>query len=561
MKKKVVAALIATMMFGSTLTVDAAGLKDVFNAKYYADQYQDLKDAFGYDEDALYQHFFKYGLSEGRVMNPIIDVVKYREEYGDLDTAFGDDWDAYVNHFFKFGIEEDRDNGTDFDIKAYVEAYGDIKEAFGDDYQAIAEHYMENGVKENRVEASKTVIAQREEAKKQEAAKPLPSPDEERVNGIYTDYFDDGSWVTYEYVNGNIMKSEIYATDGTVLAKEEYTYWENGKLKKLVNTQADGSYSVDEYNETGVRIAGANYNAAGVCTGKHEYDEKGNSIKSTYYDENGEVRLTSEYSYNAAGEPEYWWSYYADGTKSITYVNADWLITKEITYNVDGSYKVRLFDVDATSSVISRATLYRSDDTIAEDTIYENGKYKAMSYYGEGGVLERTYDYDENGSGPIKGTFYKADGSVDYYFTNERNASGQTVVQNYYWSDGTKTIRYYNEAGENYKADGYSADGFLKSETYYKNNCVEKAINYNEDGTYSVSEWDLETQKMKKMTYYSSDGVVTAFSDYEAGKIVKHTNILPEGGYTEVEYDPVTGNQTSFRAYDAAGNLTSETIF
>ena len=133
MKRKLIAALVATMMFGSCLNVSAAGLKDIFNAKYYADQYPDLYDAFGYNEKALYNHFLTYGLKEGRVMNPIVDVVKYRETYGDLQDAFGDNWDLYVNHFFEYGINEDRENGTDFDIKAYVEAYGDIKEAFGDD--------------------------------------------------------------------------------------------------------------------------------------------------------------------------------------------------------------------------------------------------------------------------------------------------------------------------------------------------------------------------------------------------------------------------------------------
>lgn len=70
MKRKLIATLVATMMFGSCLNVSAAGLKDIFNAKYYADQYPDLYD------------------------------------------AFGDNWDLYVNHFFEYGINEDRVNGT-----------------------------------------------------------------------------------------------------------------------------------------------------------------------------------------------------------------------------------------------------------------------------------------------------------------------------------------------------------------------------------------------------------------------------------------------------------------
>lgn len=44
-----------------------AGLtKDNFDYKRYADQYQDIKNAFGYDQEKLWNHYTKYGLNEGR---------------------------------------------------------------------------------------------------------------------------------------------------------------------------------------------------------------------------------------------------------------------------------------------------------------------------------------------------------------------------------------------------------------------------------------------------------------------------------------------------------------
>ena len=63
---------------------DAASLKDVFDEYYYADTYGDLKETFGYDKEALWNHFVTQGLDEGRNMNGLIDIVKYREEYEDL---------------------------------------------------------------------------------------------------------------------------------------------------------------------------------------------------------------------------------------------------------------------------------------------------------------------------------------------------------------------------------------------------------------------------------------------------------------------------------------------
>ena len=88
-KKLLCVAIASVLLCGNALSVDAAGLKDIFDAEYYAEQYPDLKAAFGNNEKALYQHFLKFGIKEGRVMNPIIDIVKYREQYGDLQDAFG----------------------------------------------------------------------------------------------------------------------------------------------------------------------------------------------------------------------------------------------------------------------------------------------------------------------------------------------------------------------------------------------------------------------------------------------------------------------------------------
>lgn len=148
-KKLVILTAVGALTVGS-LSVSAAGLRDVFDAKYYADTYEDLKKAYGYDEEALFNHYVTWGLTEGRSMNPVFDVQAYRNAYGDLNEAFGEDWDAYVNHYFAYGMKEGRNSGILFDPIAYAEAYPDIKEAFGDDYVAILRHYLTYGIQEGR---------------------------------------------------------------------------------------------------------------------------------------------------------------------------------------------------------------------------------------------------------------------------------------------------------------------------------------------------------------------------------------------------------------------------
>lgn len=88
---------------GTQASVDAATLKDVFDEHYYADTYKDLKDVYGYDREALWNHYIRNGLAEGRSMSSLINVAKYRQQYADLNAVFGDDWDAYINHYLALG--------------------------------------------------------------------------------------------------------------------------------------------------------------------------------------------------------------------------------------------------------------------------------------------------------------------------------------------------------------------------------------------------------------------------------------------------------------------------
>lgn len=94
----------------------ARTVRDIFDAKYYADTYPDVYEMFGYNRDMLYSHFMTQGIYEGRCASTLLDVAQYRRENPDLDARFKNDWDAYVAHYFTRGINEGRDPGVSDNI-------------------------------------------------------------------------------------------------------------------------------------------------------------------------------------------------------------------------------------------------------------------------------------------------------------------------------------------------------------------------------------------------------------------------------------------------------------
>lgn len=105
-------AAAVTMLMIGRLDVSAAGVRDVFDAAYYANSYADLKAVYGTDEEALFQHYITAGINEGRVASPEFDIAAYRNGYPDLQAVFGDNWDAYADHYLSVGKAEGRTIGV-----------------------------------------------------------------------------------------------------------------------------------------------------------------------------------------------------------------------------------------------------------------------------------------------------------------------------------------------------------------------------------------------------------------------------------------------------------------
>lgn len=79
-----------------------------FNAAYYARNNPDIYESCGSDAKALYDHFMKTGIMEGRQSSEQFSINAYRENNPDLAEAFGDDLMKYYEHYINCGVNENR---------------------------------------------------------------------------------------------------------------------------------------------------------------------------------------------------------------------------------------------------------------------------------------------------------------------------------------------------------------------------------------------------------------------------------------------------------------------
>lgn len=79
-----------------------------FNASYYASNNSDVYEACGDNAKALYNHFIKNGIKEGRQSSAQFCITVYKNNNQDLVDAFGDDLVKYYNHYIEYGVNENR---------------------------------------------------------------------------------------------------------------------------------------------------------------------------------------------------------------------------------------------------------------------------------------------------------------------------------------------------------------------------------------------------------------------------------------------------------------------
>ena len=504
-----------TMIWGSALNVSAAELKDIFDAKYYADSYADLKEAFGYDEGQLYNHFITCGLKEGRNMSPILNVVAYREAYGDLSAAFGDNWDAYVNHFVTLGASEMRDNGVLFNPVTYADAYDDIKAAYGDDLMAIIRHYLTFGKAENRTIGTSNGYADMAAAKKamQEARQVTQnsaSADSSETSDTdesdsdtkktYTVVWSYDRRTAYEYDNrGNCISEINYDAEGNKTESRHFEYNSNGDVVYLEDRDSAGDvFHQEEREYKGRKIINKKFYWYGSLNKEERYEWNGSKVKILRYDSEGKL-------------------FQYDECETDSRLN----ITKKACYDLDNKlYHSSEYTYDENNNVLTRKIYDASGNETDYYTYsyYENGFIKTESCIW--GSCKYVREYNENGSeasyiryedGLLKKeqTYeYYAEGSLAKDVRTENYSNGDTTYkETYYDSQGRtqKIIECGKYPDHNMESDSiteYAADGSYTISTEYRNLA----------GTLTRENFQEYTSKkviLQDITHYYSDGNLT----------------------------------------------------
>lgn len=141
---------------------------DSFDVNSYANQYYDLRKVYKNDLPKYYLHYINHGKKEGRISNGIttmqggptsyqgtnykyvFDVGFYADQYTDLQQSFGYDDALYLKHFVENGMKEARQGSAGFNVINYRKRYSDLRKAFGTDYKKYYLHYVNYGKKEGR---------------------------------------------------------------------------------------------------------------------------------------------------------------------------------------------------------------------------------------------------------------------------------------------------------------------------------------------------------------------------------------------------------------------------
>lgn len=78
----------------------------VFDAAYYAANNADVKNAYGTNADALYNHFLTYGVKEGRLASPVFNAKYYLNSNESVQQACGTDRTAALLHYAETGYTQ-----------------------------------------------------------------------------------------------------------------------------------------------------------------------------------------------------------------------------------------------------------------------------------------------------------------------------------------------------------------------------------------------------------------------------------------------------------------------
>lgn len=136
--------IVKTFGFNGYQATETWGEKACFDVMVYRDRNADLA---GMSDADLKKHWKEHGIKEGRPSSTVLDLAFFRNNNPDLKEAFGDDWEAIYDHFITKGYQEHRKSSALFDGRYYCNKYPDVAENYKEQYLL---HYIDHGMAEGR---------------------------------------------------------------------------------------------------------------------------------------------------------------------------------------------------------------------------------------------------------------------------------------------------------------------------------------------------------------------------------------------------------------------------
>lgn len=255
--------------------------KAAFDVMVYRDRNPDLAHM---TDAQLKEHWKKSGIKEGRASSVVLDLGFYLNNNPDLKNAFGTDYEALYNHFITKGYKEKRKSSAAFDGAYYVKKYPEVANSFRDDY---LRHYMENGMAEGR-RASLTYDPDYYWFIRPDVKETWPG-DYEMAARHYAGHGVNAQTVAYDNqqpVISNVVISDISSEGYTITC----TVKDNWKIKRVAfptwTVAGDQDDLPDDFMNTQQGTANGSTYSFRVKASEHNY-ETGEYITHIYAEDQG----------------------------------------------------------------------------------------------------------------------------------------------------------------------------------------------------------------------------------------------------------------------------------
>lgn len=129
-------------------TVDIGAFEYIIDPAFYGASNPDLIPVFGNNLSALLNHYYSYGIFEGRSTDSF-DPYRYVASNTDIIPVFGLNTAAATQHYLTSGYFEGRST-TSFDPARYLNSYDDLLGVYGTNTQVATQHYITSGFYEGR---------------------------------------------------------------------------------------------------------------------------------------------------------------------------------------------------------------------------------------------------------------------------------------------------------------------------------------------------------------------------------------------------------------------------